>query len=174
MEEYREIPGYPDYEVSNLGRVKNIKTGHIFKPTTGKGGYLVVGIRTCGIRKAFRIHKLVAMAFLDHVPDGTQRFVVDHINNDPLDNRLENLQIITNRLNVSKNIVRDLPTGVYQKPSGRYSAKISFGYESYYLGTFDTIEEASNAYQEVIKKQSPMARTLFKSKNNNIVLPQKL
>ena len=41
------------------------------------------------------------MAFLNHKPNGN-KLVVDHINNVKTDNRLSNLQIITQRKNTSK------------------------------------------------------------------------
>ena len=133
--------------VSDLGRVKNIKRDRELKPQL-INQYLKVGLLNNGLYKNFKVHQLVAIAFKDHIPDGTHKIVVDHINNDPTDNRSENLQLITQRSNTSKDKVRDLPTGVIKK--GKYYARINVGYKRYNLGSFDTPEAASAAYQEAL------------------------
>lgn len=48
-----------------------------------------------------RVHSLMAITFLKH-KYGDRKIVVDHIDNDPLNNNLENLQIITMKLNNKK------------------------------------------------------------------------
>ena len=45
----------------------------------------------------------MAMAFLGHTPDG-HKLVVDHINGDRSDNRIENLQVVTSRVNSTKDV----------------------------------------------------------------------
>ena len=76
---------------------------------------------------------------------------IDHINGDPLDNRLENLRNATPRLN-AKNYRRrkktklGFPPGV-KKSGGRFQAMIRHRTMKRYLGTYDTAEEASAVYQ---------------------------
>ena len=67
-EEWRRIDGFINYQVSNIGRVRNANTGRILKPGWGTGGYLKVTL--CKDSKKFtcRIHKLVANEFLEN-PD---------------------------------------------------------------------------------------------------------
>ena len=116
QEEWRDIPNYEAiYQVSNLGRVKILKRQRFcklnnsfssYKPMIKKsfiegGGYLQVMLSKEGSFKFFKIHKLLAMLFLNHVPSGYNE-IVDHKNNIKIDNRLENLQLITNRHNLSK------------------------------------------------------------------------
>ena len=48
----------------------------------------------------YKVHQLVAMAFLQHVPDG-MNLVIDHINGDKQDNRVENLRIVTQKKNTN-------------------------------------------------------------------------
>ena len=152
MERWRIVKDYPNYMVSDLGNVKNINSGRILKPGINGPGYLIVGLHNKYGQKSLRVHILVAIAFLNHIPVGNYKIVVDHINNDKLDNRLENLQLINPRLNVTKDIRRNLPTGVYQRPNGRFVSKIYMNNTYNHLGTFDTIEEASIVYQEALKK----------------------
>lgn len=102
---FKDIPGYEnEYQVSNLGRVKSLKCGKekILKQVKDKTrGYYFVGLSINGKCKPYLTHQLVAMAFLNHKPDKS-KIVVDHINNIKNDNRLENLQVISQRENCSK------------------------------------------------------------------------
>jgi len=48
-----------------------------------------------------RVHSLMAVTYLGHVY-GDRKIVVDHIDNNPLNNRLENLQIVSMKINSTK------------------------------------------------------------------------
>jgi hypothetical protein len=104
MEEiWKVIPGYEElYEVSNLGKVKSLRNNKLLSPSK-EHGYLKTSLRKDGRQRKFAIHQLVAMTFLNHIPCG-HKLVVDHINEDKSDNRVENLQVITNKENVIKSI----------------------------------------------------------------------
>ena len=58
IEQWKGIEYYNNYEVSNLGQVRNKNTEIILKPSC-KGGYLVVGLCANGICKTFSIHRSI-------------------------------------------------------------------------------------------------------------------
>lgn len=115
---WRDIPGYEGrYQVSNLGRVKslghvisrrNLLTGGmsrvmvpdvIVKPQPQPSGHLDVKIGHKPARH-FRVHRLVALAFLGPCPSGME---VCHNDSDPANNRVDNLRYDTrsgNRLDM--------------------------------------------------------------------------
>ena len=62
-EEWRSISGYLNYRVSNIGRVRNSKTGKILKPGCVHGGYEQVNI---GRSNPQKIHRLVAHEFIEN------------------------------------------------------------------------------------------------------------
>lgn len=83
------MPSFPLYEVSTLGRVRHIKHKKIRKARLRNDGYYQLTLmHKNGELKTFRIHKLVADAFIP----GSDKAVIDHINRDRADNRLKNLR----------------------------------------------------------------------------------
>lgn len=96
MEIWKQIDYFPNFEVSTLGRVRNIRTGNILKAHNAGKGYMVVHISKDGKLHCPKIHKLVAEAFIDNPENKTQ---IDHINCDRTDNRVENLRWVTAKEN---------------------------------------------------------------------------
>lgn len=94
MEEYwREIAGFEDeYLVSNLGKVKNSKTGRILCPWLCNG-YAIVALH--GVH--YRVHRLVAQAFC---PNTTIDGVVNHIDGNKLNNSASNLEWVSQKENM--------------------------------------------------------------------------
>ena len=101
QEEWRTIEQFPNYAVSNMGRVKrltsrtNAKAGSILKPTSDTE-YPFLTLCSNGIKRTSPIHLLVAAAFLEKV-DGKD--FVNHINGNKHDARLENLEYTNRRGN---------------------------------------------------------------------------
>lgn len=155
-EVWKDVLGYEGgYQVSNLGNVKSLRFNKekILKPNVGSHGYLYVILYNKGKVKNIRVHQLVAMAFLNHTPDGYNGLIVDHIDNNPLNNRLYNLQLVTARHNVSKDRSGSSKyTGVcWHKLKNKWISSITINGETKHLGYFDNEEEASEYYQAALK-----------------------
>lgn len=79
--------------------------------------------------------------------------VVDHINGDTLDNRRENLRIVTRRGNaLNKRVHRDgLPVGArFMRGKNRWVTSIRINGRRKYLGCFKTASEASDCYKQAL------------------------
>ncbi|MFU8688450.1 HNH endonuclease [Rossellomorea sp. FS2] len=83
-----------NYSVSDLGRVRNNKTGRILKPRYDAKGYSRANLQG----KDYRTHRLVAKHFLPP-PSEESKFQVNHINGNPRDNRVDNLEWCDNSEN---------------------------------------------------------------------------
>ena len=95
-EEWMIIPDYPNYSVSSKGRIRNNRTNRLLKIDYSQK-YPRISFAD---RKHFYVHRLVYCTFNnDYDLDG---FVIDHIDADPLNCNLENLQKITQSENCLK------------------------------------------------------------------------
>lgn len=84
------------YEVSNKGRVRNLKTGRILKPGNNGRGYLFVGLYKNGAVKYHYLHRLVALTF---IPNPNKLPEVNHKDEIRTNNKLDNLEWISHRDN---------------------------------------------------------------------------
>ena len=114
-------------------------------------GYMYVTLCKNGVRKNHYIHRLVAEAFIGEIKDG---YVINHLDYDRSNNRVENLEIVSQKDNV------DYSKHKMKKPVIRkgnyYICDRGTRYEVYvkkkYLGSYKTIEEARTARNEYINK----------------------
>jgi hypothetical protein len=130
----------------------------------------------------FRVHQLVAIVFLNHKPCG-HKLVIDHIDSNSLNNNLNNLRLVTNRENTSKEktIKKGLPACVYlHKPNNKYRVRIRINGKNTHLGYFKNILDAENAYFKKLNKIKIMgaSKNLFlmlqeQSVETNNFLPSK-
>ncbi len=153
---YKDIPNYEGhYQVSNLGNVKSIKFKNekVLKGAIMNTGYRVVNLSLNNKSKVWQVHQLVSMAFLNHKPNG-HKLVVDHIDNNPLNNNLKNIQVITQRKNLSKD-KKELSskyTGVsWNKNAKKWVAMIRIKDKHKYLGLFEYEYDAYLSYQKEMK-----------------------
>jgi hypothetical protein len=123
-EELRPIVGFEDYMVSNFGRIYSIKRtkskGGFLKAQTNGNGYNHVIFNKGAKRITVRIHKLVAIAFLDN-PDNLR--TVNHKDGIKKNNFASNLEWCTQ----SDNLKHALINGLRVPPSGEkcWNARLS-------------------------------------------------
>lgn len=98
MEIYKDIEGYEEYQISSYGRVKSLKFGKekILKPIKDKKGYLMVILSKQGTQKHYKIHRLVAQAFIDNPNNLPQ---VNHKDEDKTNNVINNLEWCNQKYN---------------------------------------------------------------------------
>jgi len=152
MEIWKEIKGFNNYEVSNYGNVRNFKTKYILKQSFNQS-YTCVGLSKKGVTNIKYIHKLVAIAFLNHVPCG-HKLVVNHIDFDKRNNNLDNLEIITQRENANKKHIESSSKYVgvcFNKKRNKWRSAIIIEKERVTIGFYNTEIEAHNAYQQILK-----------------------
>ena len=148
---WKDIPGYEGhYQVSNYGEVKSLKLreDRLLKlMNNATGGYLMVTLCKEGKQKVMRVHKLVAIAFLSHIPNGHE-IVVNHIDNNQLNNRLDNLELVSQKYNSS---CHKTYIGVYwHKRDNKWRCRIKINDKEIHLGYFIDKENAIHMYQKAV------------------------
>lgn len=109
-ESWKTIQCHPQYEVSNMGNVRNSKTGKLLNPYEDGRGYLRVKLD----RKNCRLHILVATAFV-HNDDPGFKNVVNHKKGKKHDCRASQLEWVTQ----SENVQHAWKNGLRKSKKGR-------------------------------------------------------
>ena len=133
MEEWRDVEGFEGlYQVSNKGKVRSLdrtvttsrygkplsmtKRGKVLKTITDRRGYIGVQLSKEGKPYTFKVHRLVARAFLPNA-EGLQE--VNHIDGNKRNNDIQNLEWCTR----GHNIRHAFRTGLIKKENMRSNAK---------------------------------------------------
>jgi len=176
-EHWKNIPDYKGhYQISNLGNIKSLKqnTDKFLKPCNDGRGYYKIKLYMKGKVQQYKIHQLVAITYLNHKPDG-YNIIVDHIDGNTLNNKLSNLQLISNRENTSKDKWKYNKTSKYTGVSfdnqgNRWKSGITSNKIYYNLGSFQYEIDASIEYQNAliyINKHDNLYAYNFKIKRRN-------
>ena len=95
MEEWQTISEYSNYDVSNFGNIKNNKTDKVLKQCV-KGGYYNISLVNEFYKKTYKVHRLVALAFINN-PEN--KLEVNHKDKNKLNNHISNLEWMTKKEN---------------------------------------------------------------------------
>lgn len=182
MEEeiWKDIPGYEGiYQASNLGEVKSLdryvasKTpgsirhirGVVLKPKL-RNGYLFVDLCRDNKRSSPNIHQIVCLVFMGHTFESFAN-VINHIDGNKSNNRIDNLEIISQRENVHayfKKAIAGYRFGACND-NGRFRSSIYVDGRKYHLGCFEKREDAHAIYS---KAEALILSGEFKSWYNSL------
>tara|TARA_R110000744_G_C18960037_1_gene516768 strand:- start:38 stop:523 length:486 start_codon:yes stop_codon:yes gene_type:complete len=153
LENWKDIPSYIGYyQVSDKGNVRSLDR-YVNGINKGKrllrgkskplqkhpDGYYQIALSKYGVCKTFKNYQLVACAFLNFKP--LSGLVIDHIDNNPKNNNLSNLQIITHKENTQKD-KKNLGVS-YHKYSGKWRVYNYLNKKQVSLGYYETEAEAN-------------------------------
>jgi hypothetical protein len=169
-ETWKDVLGFEGrYQVSNFGNVRTLdrvchnhnggsykRKGGRLNPTINNNGYYHVSLWNLKNKKSeiHRVHVLVAMAFINHIPCG-MKYVIDHIDGDKLNNHIDNLQITTQRVNSSKASRKKSSKYVgvsFDKSRNKWTANIYYNSKRKSLGRYNCEFTAYVSYNKELKK----------------------
>jgi len=163
MEVWKDVKGYEGiYQVSNYGNIKSLERNvfggkgyyvikeKILKQSNDSHGYKKVSLSINGKTKNHKTHMLLAIAFLNHTPDGTNKLVVNHKDLIKTNNFDYNLEIVTNRENCNHKHIKSTSeyTGVsWCKQTSKWRSLIYVDGKLKSLGRFKNEHDAYLAYE---------------------------
>lgn len=147
-EKLRTLPIYVFHDKFEYkdGKLYSRKTGKIADSMSSTSGYRFLKVSYQGVIYHMSTH--VAIYVMHNEWPQFDNLVVHHVNHDFHDNRLENLQLVTYKQNLRlrSGKRRNLKTGVFQAPCGRYRVRIwihkNGEKKSYSYSWFDTEDDA--------------------------------
>lgn len=159
----KQIKGYKDYYIDNMGNVFSTKSGTLkeIKPwMDSQGKYKMVGLisNVDNKRHKLLIHRLVAKAF---IPNPTNLPQVNHLNYNTIDNRVENLEWCTVQENLHYSYCRTPPT--------RNFVECDLYKDGYFIKSFNSILDAAKYGSEYYGASMSGLIRNYKSKGLTIV-----
>ena len=148
--QWKTVKGCDNYEVSNMGQIRNSK-GKIMSLSNNGRGYLRCGLRQNNEYQCMYIHRAVAQAFLTATSEDQNE--VDHIDKDKSNNCVSNLRWATrsqNNSNISesrhKNKACKYKGVTFMNNKLMFRARVVKDKKEYFIGSFKTEVEAAKAY----------------------------
>lgn len=140
-EEWKAIEGYPNYRVSNTGRVMRVDKNGMRESTLSmcKNGYYKVTLYNENRQPhPVWVHRLVASAFVEN-PKPDEYTVVNHIDENPINNNADNLEWCTHAYNraYGKQFIRDM---LREKPVAQYTV------DGEYITSYESATKAAKTF----------------------------
>lgn len=136
-----------DFKSIQAFRAWNTKYAHKVAGTIRGDGYVIArinGVNTC-------LHRVV-WTFVNGSPGDMD---IDHIDRNPSNNRIGNLRLASRQQNIANSRLRKNNSsnakGVTRSRGGRWVASIHISGSLRYIGTYDTVTEASDAYMRAAR-----------------------
>lgn len=132
----------------------NVKFKNKHAGTKRKDGYLAIYFTYNGVRTSYKIHRIIyAMHHKTEIPNGV---LIDHIDRDKANNKIENLRLVNYTQNLANKVVyrnnTSGQTGVeFIKPTGRWRVVIQINNRNFSFGHYDTFEDAVRVRKEAEK-----------------------
>lgn len=145
-EVWKPVTNFPNYSISNEGRIKNTKHNRLISQCFDKDGYCLASLSNNGESKLWRVHQLVAMTF---IPNPENLPIPDHLDMNKSNNKVANLRWATYSQNAQNRPTLGIVAykGVSLiRSNDMFLSNIKDDGRNIYLGTFKTAEEAACAY----------------------------
>ena len=153
------LPQFPDYLIYPTGEVYSLRRQIFLKTRFDKDGYKRVDIKNILLQKVqtLKIHQLVAMKYLNHTMN--TGLVVDHIDNNKVNNAVHNLQLLTPIQNTLKYFYTKVqkngfPACIYYKvKTNKYLFKLKtnkYDYNLQFDNLVDCIAKKNEIFKEII------------------------
>ena len=147
MKEWKDIPGFPIYEISSDGEIRNKKRQSILKGQINKKSGYVQYILYCfdeqhnKCKKGINVHRLVAKLFL---PDFNEELDVNHIDGNKQNNSVSNLEMVSRSENLKHSFRLGLRANQIKEQKEKYGkAIIQYDLNGNKLNEFSSITEAA-------------------------------
>lgn len=159
MEEWKDINGFENYQISNTGKIRNIKRNKELTPCISNNGYAVVNLRSSSKTHTTYIHRLIAEHFLD-TPNEEQtlwayntvygKVQVNHIDGNKLNNHIDNLEWSTGKENTKHAYDNGLSSPIPPDNKGETNGQSKL--------TKEQVLEIRRLYEELNYTQTELAK----------------
>ncbi len=141
MEKYLQIQEFPNYEVSNFGNIRNIRTKRILKTQISKNGkYPQLSLYKNRKCYAIKVHRMVAITHIDNPNNYPE---VDHKDRNRLNNNISNLRWATGKMNRENSLFNKDPYITFNRNNNKYLVYIPLLHQYY---EYDMIDDAMSKF----------------------------
>ena len=168
-EKLKPIQNMEDYFISNYGNVYSSKQGNLRQLTPyldSRNRYYLIKLVSDGKRKSFLLHRLVANAFLENPQNYKE---VNHIDNNPQNNCVDNLEWCTRKYNLEQSYKTMSPVRNYNQCKLFIDKKLVGEFQSIKAAARYAVNNYQYSYQSLCKYlRCGNCEIILKNKNNRI------